>query len=97
MNYNLEELETLFSGNKTERRLRALALQNIIDIANNPDSKDSLNANKLLAAAFWKDVEVNRRGAPSKEEIRSEAARVINEEKQILEDFKRMNNLEEYG
>lgn len=74
-------------------RTRAKALNNIREIAEQP-SPVRLAANKLLLDGGWKrqEKEKEKAGRPSKERIRQEADRLLEYDKDILEDARRLNS-----
>lgn len=90
--YNLGLIAQLVEGARKDLEVlvRAEALLRIIKLAVS-DHKDSFAANKFLVQGSWKDPETPKRGAPSKEEIAAEAARLAKIERQIEEDFERIN------
>lgn len=71
-------------------RIRSKALANVMHIAADEHSKFSYEANKYLLSGQWKPSQKDPVGRPSKERIRQEAARLFNDEKDTLEDFKRI-------
>lgn len=90
--YNLGLISQLVEGARKDLEVlvRAEALLRIIKLAVS-DHKDSFAANKFLVQGSWKDPEAPKRGAPSKEEIAAEASRLAKIERQIEEDFERIN------
>jgi hypothetical protein len=73
-----------------ELRFRANALRNVYDLANSPSARDKLSANKILLDGKWGKTEGRARGRPSKEEIKSEANRLAEQERSLSTDFERI-------
>lgn len=77
-------------------KLRAKALNNIKEIASNEMDKNYWLANKLLVSQSWiprdsqKELVKNGRGRPSKEEISRTARQMAQDEMDIAEDLKRV-------
>jgi hypothetical protein len=77
-----------------EIRAKARALNKIKALADNPDAKESYQANKLLLAGGWKE-DNRRRGAgrPSKEEISSAAKQIAQDANSLNDDLLRVQGL----
>lgn len=75
-----------------ELRYRAEALKNIHEIANG-NSRDRLTANKILAQGWSKPAGPGR-GRPSKAEIKQEAHRLAEEQRNLKDDFERIGGLQ---
>jgi hypothetical protein len=73
-----------------ETRLRARALLEIRAVANDPDHPSSYHANKYLLDGSWKPTGESKRGRPTKEAIKKEAALQASNEQQITSDFERI-------
>lgn len=76
-----------------EIKHKALALKRIKDLASDPASKDHAQANKFLVNYGWKDVQTNRRGRPSKDEISKAAKELANQSKETEEELARITGL----
>lgn len=72
-----------------ELRFRSRALQNIKGLAEG-SGRDKLTANKILLDGKWGKTEAKGRGRPSKEEIKKEASRLADAERQLEDDFNRI-------
>jgi len=70
-----------------ELKLKAQAIKEIIDEAQ-AGTKNSFSANKWLVANGWAP---NRRGRPSKAEIKAQAAQIATTESRVAEDMQRLN------
>ncbi len=72
-----------------EVRLRAKALLRMKARAEG-DTKDSMQADKLLIAGGWKTEEEKTRGRPSKQKIIEEAEKLFSADKDVDEDHARL-------
>lgn len=77
----VEELET---------RVKSKALANLMKEAQEKDGKNTFQANKYLLEKGWKDKPTNTKGRPTKEDIKKEANRIFQKEKQVREDLERL-------
>lgn len=74
-----------------EVRAKAKALMAIKALADNPDTKESYQANKFLINGGWKEKSQGRgAGRPSKEDIKKEATRLAEDSRSIDDDFARI-------
>lgn len=73
-----------------EVKLRSEALQRIMDVAGNEGTRDSLQANKYLLEANFSNK--NKAGRPSKESVAKEAQKLMDSQRSIEEDYKRLFN-----
>lgn len=73
-------------------KLRAEALLRIREIAKDETHKGSLAANKILLDGAWETKEESKKvGRKSKEEIRADADRLFQLEKEAISDLERIN------
>lgn len=75
-----------------EVKVRAEALNTIIQVAKDKSNKSSYDASKLLLKGEWKTTEEKKRGRPSKSEIEKEASRILAEDDLLKEDYSRLTN-----
>lgn len=75
-----------------EIRAKAKALLAIKALANDPDAKESYQANKFLISGGWKE-DKRRAGRPSKEEISSAAKQMAQEASSLNDDLLRVQGL----
>jgi hypothetical protein len=74
-----------------ELKVRAEALLRVREIAQDPDHKGSLAANKMLLDGAWKTGETGtKRGRPSKAAIHEEATRLVLINDSVNDDMKRL-------
>jgi hypothetical protein len=73
-----------------ELRIRSEALAAVLHTARDEHSKFSYEANKYLLSGQWKPGSKDSVGRPSKEKIKREAEKLFQDEKETLEDFKRI-------
>lgn len=73
-----------------ELRMKSIALSRIMAEAKT-SSKESFTANKYLLEKGWEPKESNKRGRPSKEEIKSQAQALVLEQTTIDDDFSRIS------
>lgn len=76
-----------------ELRFRANALRNIHALANSPSARDKLSANKILLDGKWGKDEAKGRGRPSKQEIKNEATRMAELDRQLSDDLERIGRV----
>lgn len=84
-----------------ELKLKAKALESIIQTSKDPESKHFHDANKFLLTGKWElakrtnenDLKKNKRGRPSKEEIQALADIERDKALKALEDLNRIENL----
>ena len=88
----LVQYKEIFKGSDIEKRIRAEALLRLEDVAKDIEHKEFFNANKILLQGGWKEDITNTKGRPSKEEIHKETVRLANLERQLQEDYERINN-----
>lgn len=75
-------------------RTRGRALNAVRDLANNADAKEAFQANKFLLNGEWRDKgQKHGRGRPSKEDIRSEAAKQASASRELNEEFERISGV----
>lgn len=77
-----------------EIKRKAHSLLQIIAVADNPDSKESYQAQKFLISGGWKDKN-DRKGAgrPSKEEVSSAARKIAQDAHDLNDDLARVQGL----
>lgn len=78
-----------------ELKIRAQAFRTVLDIANDDKHRSSYEASKFLLTGGWKPAEAGKgkgAGRPSKEAIREEAERLFQENQEVFEDLKRIQN-----
>jgi hypothetical protein len=78
-----------------ETRIRSRALRAIQEVAADETAKESFSANKLLLAGGWKEPGQSKtRGRPTKDDIRKEASKLAQSEKQLTDDYNRIKGLQ---
>lgn len=77
-----------------ELKVKSKALYLITEEASNDLSKSKFAANKFLLEGGWKpkETQTSRRGRPSKQEIKTEASRIAQEDELVREAFERVIN-----
>lgn len=97
--WNLICLSTFFKPYITKWRkeldlkIRAKALKAIRAEADNPDSKNSFQANKILIDRSWEAKSPDKlvkRGRPSEQEVNNELRNQVEEAKRLEDDFTRI-------
>lgn len=88
--YYLEETTEEF--NKTlDAKLRSESLLRIIEAAEGT-TRDALAANKYLLDGNWR-IDKPTKGRPTKEAITKEAVRLATSEKELIEDYNRIKDI----
>lgn len=77
--------------NELDLKIRAKALKNIRREADDPKSKNSFGANKILIDRSWENKKVPVRGRPSNQEVNNQLKNMADEAKRLEEDFARIN------
>lgn len=74
-------------------RARGRALNAIRTVAEDKVSKDAFAANKFLLIGEWAEKSKHGRGRPSKDDIKSEAARQAAETRELNDEFTRISGV----
>ena len=76
-----------------ELKIKEKTLKSIIQIAEDPDSKNQFEALKILLNAGWKDKSLKspKRGRPSSEEVKGRLKEIAQEELSLAEEYKRVS------
>lgn len=74
-------------------RARGRALNAVRNLADNPDAKETFQANKYLLNGEWREKAKHTRGRPSKDDIRSEAAKQAQASRELNEEFERISGV----
>lgn len=74
-----------------ELKIRADALNSVIQVARDPSHKSSYEANKYLLSGNWKDRTDGKVGRPSKEAIKAQAEELFKDRSATQEDLKRIS------
>jgi hypothetical protein len=82
--------------NDLQAKLKTAALQKILRVSEDDTHKNQFEALKIILAGGWKEKETKRRaGRPSKEEVQGHLKQSVNEEKELLEELKRVEGNED--
>jgi hypothetical protein len=75
-----------------EVRTKARALKAVRDLADNPDAKEHYQASKFLIQSGWVEKTAGRKGAgrPSKEDVKKEATRLAEEQRELADEMSRV-------
>lgn len=82
--------------NDLQAKLKTQALQKILRVSEDDSHRNQFEALKIILAGGWKEKEPRRKaGRPTKEEVKGQLQQTISDEKELLEELRRVNGHED--